>query len=121
MMSAMLLFLAPAVALLQTTHPVSSFSGKNTLHRSRTHNYQISPRAKFTGLRAGKEEEEDELSSNFLNFLKKTKEIEEEEEDEEEEEITETTENVTKTKENIFKEIASGEINHIRQFAITLL
>jgi hypothetical protein len=105
----MLMLLAPAVVLLQTTLSVSSLPVKHSLHRSRTHNYQRSPRVEFTGLFAGSEEEDDELSSNFLNFLKKTKEIEE---DEEEEEITKTTENVVKTKENIFKEIASGWINY---------
>jgi hypothetical protein len=106
----MLMLLAPAVVLLQTTLSVSSLPVKHSLHRSRTHNYQRSPRVEFTGLFAGSEEEDDELSSNFLNFLKKTKEIEE---DEEEEEITKTTENVVKTKENIFKEIASGWISYL--------
>lgn len=103
----MLMLLAPAVVLLQNTLSVSSLPVKQSLHRSRAQNYQRSPRVEFTGLFAGSEEEEDELSSNFLNFLKKTKEIEVDE-DEEEEEITETAENVVKTKENIFKEIASG-------------
>ena len=105
----MLMLLAPAVVLLQNTLSVSSLPFKHSLHRSRAQNYQRSPRVEFTGLFAGSEEDEDELSSNFLNFLKKTKEIEE---DEEEEEITETAETVVKTKENIFKEIASGWINY---------
>ena len=111
----MLLFLAPALALVQTSLSLSSSAGKYSLHRSQTHNCQRSPRVKFTGLCAGKDEEDDELSNNFLNFLKKTKEIEE---DEDEEEIIETTENVAKTKENIFKEIASGGIKHIKPTAL---
>jgi hypothetical protein len=106
----MLVLLAPAFVLLQNCLSVSSLLVKHSLHRSRAQNYQRSSRVEFTGLFAGSEEEEDELSSNFLNFLKKTKEIEE---DEEEEEITETAENVVKTKENIFKEIASGWINFL--------
>ena len=111
----MLLFIAPTIALLQNTPSISYLSSKHSLHRSKAHNLQSlqnqrkrSRLSKFSDLRAA-EDDEDELSSNFLNFLKKTKESEEEDDDEEE-----ITENVAKTKQNIFKEIASGGINTIQ-------
>lgn len=105
MLSDKLVSLFAIIALLQHISPVHPFVTRSASICKNSGNALSQHRRTSMPLYAEKsDEDDDELSSNFLNFLKKNKE--EEEDEEEEEEVENVVE--AKVKTNIFKELTSG-------------
>ena len=98
------------IALLQQLTTVQPFLTRSSSHCSSSHKVSRLLARDLAPLRAAAEDDNDDLSSNFLNFLKKNKDEgddDEEEEEEEEEEVV-TGDGEEKIKPNLFKEIISG-------------